>query len=78
MDHFDMNTILAVYAWVKANGAEVIVSLLAISGALTHLSALTPFEVDDKFAAGFGRLVNVLSGFYGKNVPAEKPADQQP
>ena len=57
--------------FVQTNGAEIFVSLLAISGALTHLSALTPFEVDDKFAAGFGRIVNVLSGFYGRNVPKE-------
>ena len=71
MENFDLNTALAAFAWLKENGAEIIVGLLAVSGGLTHLAALTPFEVDDKFAAGFGRVVNVLSGFYGRNVPKD-------
>jgi len=66
MEGFD---VLAVLGWFSANAAEIVVGALAVSGGLTHLAALTPFEVDDKFAAGFGRIVNVLSGFYGRNVP---------
>lgn len=61
----------AIAAWFWANKEEILVGLLALSGAVTQLSALTPWTWDDEMALGLGRVLNVLAGFYGKNRPAE-------
>lgn len=72
----NMDDVATVTAWAVEHAAEIVVALLAISGAFAQLAALTPWTWDDRASgvfAGVVRFGKVLAGNYGHagNAPAE-------
>lgn len=43
-----MEQIMAIVAWVTANGGQIVLGLLSILGGFSILAKLTPTEADDK------------------------------
>ena len=52
--------IMAIIAWVTANGGQIVVALLSILGGFSIIAKMTPTQADDKIVDAILKVIQTL------------------